>query len=221
MAELIQLASPRGALTRSVIFVHGLGGDPLETWTSSAQKSTIWPNWLAEDVEGLAVFSVGYDAPVSDSTGATMHPTDLANNILNRFYVEPSLEKGDIILIGHSLGGLLIKLMLRRAETESEGRSEAASFLYRVRKVAFLATPHTGADLARLGDMLRVLVRPSAATYSLVRNDAYLRELNEGYRKLAGNRDIAHLISDRDKTSHNSQKEIGHFSSLRQSRCDR
>ena len=36
MAELIQLASPRGALTRNVIFVHGLDGDLRGTWTTLA-----------------------------------------------------------------------------------------------------------------------------------------------------------------------------------------
>jgi pimeloyl-ACP methyl ester carboxylesterase len=96
------------------------------------------------------------------------------------------------MLIGHSLGGLVVKMMLRRAQAEKNRRAE--SFIDRVRKVAFLATPHSGADLARLADLLRVLVRPSAATISLVRNDAYLRELNERHRDLARDREIIHLI---------------------------
>jgi len=59
MAELIQLGSPNGVLTKSVIFVHGLGGDPRSTWTSPPPpENNIWPKWLAEDVEGLAVWSV-------------------------------------------------------------------------------------------------------------------------------------------------------------------
>ena len=73
---------------------------------------------------------------------------------------------------------LLIKQMLRIGEAEAHRNAQAASFMERVQKVAFLATPHTGADLAGWSDQLRVLVRPSAATISLVRNDPNLRDLN-------------------------------------------
>ncbi len=186
MAKLIPIAEATGEKRASAIFVHGLTGDPLETWTSPPPESAVWPKWLAEDLKGLAVFSVGYDAPVRDSDHATMHPVDIASNVLNGLLAEPPLKEGQIILIGHSLGGLVIKMMLRRAA------AEAPSFMDRVRKVAFLATPHSGADLAALGDLLRVLVRPSPAALSLVHNDPNLRELNEEYRVLARNK-IVHL----------------------------
>jgi triacylglycerol esterase/lipase EstA (alpha/beta hydrolase family) len=63
-----------------------------------------------------------------------------------------------LVLIGHSLGGLLIKQMLRTAESEAQNDERAANFLRRVEKIAFLATPHTGADLAVWGDRLRILI---------------------------------------------------------------
>ncbi len=105
MAKLTQLAPPRGGLTENVIFVHGLTGEALETWTSPPPSSAIWPVWLAEDIDGLAVWSVGYDAPLRDREGGAMHPTDLASNILECLLTESPIEKGDLILIGHSLGG--------------------------------------------------------------------------------------------------------------------
>jgi pimeloyl-ACP methyl ester carboxylesterase len=188
MAEVLTIAEAKGEKRASAIFVHGLTGDPLEAWTSSAPVNALWPQWLAEDLEGLAVYSIGYDAPVSDRVRATMRPVDIASNVLNRLLVEPRFNEGEVIFIGHSLGGLVIKMMLRRAA------AEAPSFIARVRKVAFLATPHSGADLAAWGDLLRVLVRPSPAALSLVRNDAILRELNEAYRNLARDREIVHLI---------------------------
>jgi hypothetical protein len=69
-----------------------------------------------------------------------------------------------------------------------------------VRKVAFLATPHTGADLVSWANRLRVLVRPSAATISLVRNDPNLRDLNQWYRDWAKRLEIDHLILTETKT---------------------
>lgn len=194
MAELKQLAPARGTRAASVIFVHGLTGDPLETWTTPLPKRVVWPTWLAEDFEGLAVYSVGYDAPISDADAEAMHPTDIAKNLLHRLLIEPPLKEGQLILVGHSLGGLIIKMMLRRAQSERNLRAESKSFVDRVRKVAFLATPHAGADLAEWGDLLRVLVRPSAAAISLIRNEPNLRELNDSYRDLAADLKIDHLI---------------------------
>jgi hypothetical protein len=51
-------------LRLNVIFVHGLGGDPVETWCCKGREDDdyFWPRWLAEDMKGLAVYSLGYPA---------------------------------------------------------------------------------------------------------------------------------------------------------------
>jgi esterase/lipase superfamily enzyme len=123
-----------------------------------------------------------------------MHLVDRAENILGRLLTQPELRTGRIILISHSLGGLVIKQLLRTLEMEARTNATAASLLDRIDKVAFLATPHTGADLAVTGDRLRVLVRPSAATLCLVRNDPNLRDLNNWYRQWATERGFLHLV---------------------------
>jgi pimeloyl-ACP methyl ester carboxylesterase len=200
MSRLIELAHAQGSQQEAVVFVHGLGGDPLGTWTSGTDAPAIWPKWLAEDIEGLAVWLVGYEAPVSRWSGTAMHLIDRASNVLHFILVNPSLQQGQLTLVGHSLGGLLIKQMLRIGEAEALRNAQAANFMERVRKVAFLGTPHTGADLASLGDRLRILVRPSAATISFVRNDPNLRDLNLWYRDWARRREIDHLILTETKT---------------------
>jgi hypothetical protein len=198
MSRLIELAHARGSKREAVIFLHGLGGDPLGTWTSEGDVP--WPKWLAEDIEGLAVWSVRYEAPVSRWRGTAMHLIDRASNVLHLILVNPDLQQGQLTLIGHSFGGLLIKQMLRIGEAEAHRDAQAASFMERVRKIAFLATPHTGADLASWSDRFRVLVRPSAATISLVRNDPNLRDLNQWYRDWAKRQEIDHLILTETKT---------------------
>ncbi|MBF4359698.1 hypothetical protein, partial [Vibrio anguillarum] len=67
-----------------------------------------------------------------------------------------------------------------------------------------MGTPHTGADLAQKGNTLlgRVLLRsvtflllkPSAVTASLERNDPTLRELNTWYREWCHDKEIRHLV---------------------------
>src|SRR5262249_12105890 len=156
----------------NVIFLHGLGGDPRKTWRHGPDDQSFWPRWLADDIPNVSVFSVGYEASVSRWRGTAMHLPDRAANVLARMLAEPELKSGRLILIGHSLGGLVIKQLLQNAESEARHDAEAASFLERVDKVAFLATPHTGSDLAAFGNRIRILVRPSAATACLVRNDS-------------------------------------------------
>ncbi|WGJ13471.1 tetratricopeptide repeat protein [Methylocapsa sp. D3K7] len=202
MAELFQIAEARGSKSDNVIFFHGLGGDAHATWQADKDdKATFWLPWLAQDIEGLSVYSVGYEAPVSNWHGSAMELADRAANVLKSLLVEANLEAGEIVLAGHSLGGLVIKQLLRKAADAATDSAEAFSFMDRVRKVAFLATPHVGADLAGWGDRLRLLVRPSSATRSLIRNDQHLRDLNLWYRRWARTRKIDHLILTETKTT--------------------
>ncbi len=194
MADLFAISDIKGEISSHIIFVHGLGGDLYDTWRSVLDSQVYWPKWLAEDVEGLAVWTVGYEAAVSRWRGSAMHLTDRATNVLERILREPRLETGEITLVGHSLGGLIIKQLLRTADGFAHRRDDAAEFVKRVRRVAFLATPHSGSDLATWGDRLRVFIRPSAATACLVRNDPNLRDLNRWYRDWSAAQGVAHLI---------------------------
>ena len=83
-----------------------------------------------------------------------MYLTDRAPNVLGDLLNEPGFANGAFVLIGHSLGGLLIKQILRTCQSEALNDEKAASFLRRVEKIAFLGTPHAGADLAVWGDRL-------------------------------------------------------------------
>jgi tetratricopeptide (TPR) repeat protein/pimeloyl-ACP methyl ester carboxylesterase len=193
MAQIIHVGSGSGEKRANVIFLHGLGGDLRATWQNGPNDKSFWPRWLADDVPGLSVYSIGYEASVSRWRGTAMHLTDRAANVLARLLAEPELQSGQLILIGHSLGGLVIKQLLQTAESEARHSAEAASFLKRVEKVAFLATPHTGSDLAAFGNRIRIFAKPSAATTCLVRNDPNLRGLNGWYRTWANARGISHL----------------------------
>ena len=71
-------SSPRG----SIVFVHGLSGDPFKTWQSSEVQASFWPGWLAADATGVAVYTLQYEAHASTWFGHAMELPDRATDVL-------------------------------------------------------------------------------------------------------------------------------------------
>jgi tetratricopeptide (TPR) repeat protein len=188
MTRLIKIADWSGAKCGNVVFVHGLGGHVYDTWRRGADDATFWPLWLAEDIEGLTVYSLAYDAPSTNWLGTAMPLQDRARNVLECLLGEADLQNGPVAFVCHSLGGLIIKKVLLNLQQQAGRRPEAANFLDRVMRVVFAATPHTGSRQATLLEHLRFLAWPSSITGTLVANDPTLRDINVAYRGLAEER---------------------------------
>jgi hypothetical protein len=188
MSRIVRIASWKGRLRASVVFVHGLGGHVYGTWRRGADDDTFWPLWLARDVEGLAVYSLAYEAPASNWLGTSMPLQDRAVNIFEILLTEPGLRTGPVIFVCHSLGGLVVKKILLNLQQQATRRPEAADFLQRVTEVVFAATPHTGSAQATWLDRLQFLAWPSSVARVLVANDPALRDINVAYRGLADER---------------------------------
>jgi tetratricopeptide (TPR) repeat protein len=187
MSRIVRIASWKGTPRASVVFVHGLGGHVYNSWRR-APDDTFWPLWLARDVEGLAVYSLAYEAPASNWLGTSMPLQDRAVNIFEVLLTEPGLRTGPVIFVCHSLGGLIVKKVLLNLQQQAMRRPEAADLLERVTQVVFVATPHTGSAHATWLDRLRFLAWPSSIARVLVANDPSLRDINVAYRGLADDR---------------------------------
>lgn len=188
MTELIKVANWKGERRASVIFVHGLGGHAYETWRQRSNEDFFWPLWLAQDIEGLTVYSLSYAAPASNWVGTAMPLEDRAANVLECILSNSELTQAPVAFICHSLGGLVIKQVLIDADEQKHRRPDVARLLDCVREVVFIATPHTGSNKATWLDRLRFLTWPSTAANSLVANDPGLRRLNVSYREFAYDR---------------------------------
>ena len=154
----------------------------------------LWPRWLEEDVPEIGLWLVGFEAASTNWGGYGIPITDRANSILARLLVEPELTSGNIVFITHSLGGLVVKHMLRNADRDASSEPRAKHFLRRVRRVAFLGTPHRGTRLADVAKALRPFVRPSEATNDLILGSSQLRDLNNWYRQYSRDSRIEHLL---------------------------
>ncbi|WP_346303543.1 hypothetical protein [Pantoea sp. Morm] len=188
MSKIHHMAGDREA-GKHVVFIHGLGGHYKDTWSCGRDKNVFWPAWLAENESGVCVWSIEYESKVAYFIDDAMPFKDRAANIAKSLFIKKELKTGEIILIGHSMGGLIIKQVIRIAEDLKHLRDEANQFLSRLTGIGFIGTPHTGSDLSTIGNMLPVrllliLIKltPSAASLYLARNNPDLRELNIWFR---------------------------------------
>lgn len=177
-----------------MIFVHGLSGHITDTWSTRDQPPVLWPKWLVEHIEGIAVWGLGYDSAKSNWTGSSLSTPDLAENLLQQLRLEKRLKSGRIIFVGHSLGGIVIESILRVAERDAKSDAQIEDFLNRVRRVAFIGTPHRGLLMAGIGEALRLVARPSNASRDLTPENPGLRGLNHWYRAFSRDHSIENLV---------------------------
>jgi hypothetical protein len=134
MSRLIRIDNgikrPRGA----VVFVHGLNGDPFNTWNAGLPGTPSWPNWLAEDLKHVEVWTTEYDAAALEWQGHAMRLPLRARNFLSLLAAE-GLEGRRLIFVTHSLGGLVVKQALRSSSDQPE--APGAKILSTTRGVFF------------------------------------------------------------------------------------
>lgn len=200
MSSLIPLAKTKGPRRASVIFIHGLGGHPFETWQARDKDDTgkrpFWPVWLAEDLLVVDIYTIGYAASAVGWTGQTMAIEDRADNVCELLLGEKGLSDAPIYVLCHSLGGIILKSAMLRLKERAPNEADAAALYASIQKIAFLATPHSGSEKAGLMDRLRLLLWPTVLTKALVSNAASLRKINTSYRILAEEResDLRHKV---------------------------
>src|SRR5437763_335267 len=91
MTKLIRVAAWTREPRAGVVFVHGLGGHAYDTWRRGTDIPSFWPLWLAQDVEGVVVYTLSYPAPASNWLGTAMPLQDRAVSVPECLLGEPSL----------------------------------------------------------------------------------------------------------------------------------
>jgi len=168
-----------------VVLVHGITGDPKETWWCEGENE-FWPKWLCADLDGIAIYSLGYPAALFEKWAKKeMDLFELAGHTLE-FMVARGIGERPIAFIAHSLGGIVTKQILRSSSDAQDEDWKKVSLTTRL--VIFLATPHTGASLANT--LKFFLPRISSKFIDLLSNDTgILQDINNHYRSFANSRD--------------------------------
>jgi pimeloyl-ACP methyl ester carboxylesterase len=175
------MSAATGSSALDIVFVHGLGGDQLTTWQT--EPKTFWPRWLAAKFPKCRVFCFGFDSTklAGALTGEGASFQDLATTLADALLSREEFARRTVF-ISHSLGGLIVKQMLRRCaeSANSEYRDLGRSIV----GLAFLGTPHQGSSLASAVDTIlrRFLSKQSK---QLVYGEDALLDLNESFRSRA------------------------------------
>lgn len=145
MSEVLEVRVPESAVL-DVVFLHGLNADVRQT-RMREKPSPFWPEWLAEDLDGVAVRSAGYDPWSSNWRGRTMPMQDRAVSLLSQLQ-NLGIGQRPLCFVTHSMGGLLAKEILLHAAGGIHRPHPA--FATVARGVVFLRAPNSGSAMPRV-----------------------------------------------------------------------
>ncbi|KAK4151819.1 hypothetical protein C8A00DRAFT_35538 [Chaetomidium leptoderma] len=172
------------------IFVHGLRGGSVKTWCNSEDLRVFWPQaWLPRDadLQNARIHSFGYNSDWGDSKETSLDLHDFGRSLLGEMSTSPALRKGKqtpIILIGHSMGGLVMKKAYLLARQDERARELAE----RIKCMFFLGTPHRGSDSAKLlNSLLRAstILSPKQYVADIARSSGAVTVINDEFRFFA------------------------------------
>lgn len=192
--SVFELYAPEGQQKLDIVFFHGLQiltyrNAYIETWQSG---SACWPQmWLPEDFPRARILSISYDSSARRSKieGHVDLPT-LGELLVEDLIVLAGVgTKCPVILVGHSLGGIVIKQLCLEADRNQKSshlhrNKSIKNFLKNIKGIFYYSVPHGGSQLANLaknyvpytGAMLDYLTILSIHTEEI--NDAF-RQLRE------------------------------------------
>ena len=177
------LFTPREPLI-DFIFVHGLGGGSRKTWSLSSSISHYWPQeWLPRDPDfsNVRIQSFGYDSDWMKSKENCLDIHHIGKSLFGEMCISPCLRDSQtsIVLIGHSMGGLVIK----KAYMLAKQSSDAEPLVGRIRTMYFLATPHRGSDSAKLLNNILLMINTSPPYVAdLQRGSQAIQSINDEFR---------------------------------------
>lgn len=182
-------------MTKKIILIHGLGGTADGTWGD-------FPDFLEKDRDvDFDIISCGYESPpLWKIWKRAPSILNIANGVLTDIRARCDLESDEIILAGHSLGGIVVKKVILLLK--NKGLS------HKIFKVCFFDVPHDGSGYANAGQYLSLRNRHLKG---LTRDSSELDDLNEQWMNsgLNDELDIISIISANDDiVSSSSSKSI-------------
>jgi hypothetical protein len=160
------------------------------TWSKSASISHYWPGeWLPKDpaFKDVRIHSYGYGSDWAKGKDSCLNLHHIGKSLFSELSTSPHFADSNtaIVLLGHSMGGLVIKKAYMLAHQDGNSLAD------RVRAIYFLGTPHRGSDTARLRkNILQVAAAAPAFVTDLVLGSYALQSINDEFRQYAADVDL-------------------------------
>jgi predicted alpha/beta hydrolase family esterase len=119
--------------------------------------------------------------------GEAMSIFDRAKSVLN--LLARHLGQRPIVFVCHSLGGLVVTAMLREAVDAVDPQWQAIG--KQTRGLVFIATPHKGADLARVVKRLALVTQPTPVMADLNAHEPAVLSLNDWLKRYVHRSEIS------------------------------
>ena len=176
-------------VTTAVVFIHGIFGNTLDTWTADGGASSFFKLVFDDPTVGryIDVYAFGFTSRMF--AGGSFDIQEAADK-LQAYIDHDLLQQGyrQIVFVGHSMGGLVI---LRYLLTHRE-------MLNRVPLLVFYATPQTGAQIADVAN--KVARNPALAQMIPADKDGYLRAMSSEWRSIQGTRPHVSCAYEKETT---------------------
>lgn len=191
----------------NVIFLHGLLGKAHRTWRcndtaiNTENHSYCWPlEWLPTSLKRRSltpkIILMTYPTAVSSYSTYCLteeHTLQQRADILRQNIASLKL-RGPIVLVGHSMGGLLLKQIIVQAS-----ECEDTDFLSAISGICFYSTPHHGSWLAKYATsnpLTKKILNPTIEVQELSSSCDYLSQLNNTfYNVVANNPKLCNILS--------------------------
>ena len=185
---------------KKVVFVHGFVGGK-NTWGK-------FPDLIKNEMNlDCDVSEYGFSTFYFPFVGKSTTVQNLAEGLLTEIKARVALETDEIILVGHSLGGLIIRQMLLNLELKD--------IKHKIRKIAFFAVPHDGSCFANIVKALPWF--RCNKLRALSKDGSFVETLNDqwSYAKLNDKFEILSVIGGQDAVvNSNSAKGIFRHQSI-------
>jgi pimeloyl-ACP methyl ester carboxylesterase len=154
---------PSNATEVDVVFVHGLRGDKIKTWSKG---DVCWPrDYLKDEIETARIITWGYDSsvinPVRSAAQESIfsHSENLLSDLARLRKRVPS--ERPVIFVAHSLGGLVVKEALIRSSEYHHNKQNArlGAIGQATKGIVFMGTPHRGSSPAKLAGLVANIAR--------------------------------------------------------------
>ena len=152
----------------AVVFVHGIFGDTIGTWSGS---KTSFFDILKQNNPNVDIFAFGFTSSMFKR--GSLAVDEAANLLYARLENEGVLAYPSIFFVNHSMGGLIVMRMLIQRPDVREKTPEIVLF----------GTPTEGAQITKLAS--RVINNPALVDMLPADKNTFLRSLDTDFKALS------------------------------------